>query len=718
MKKLIFTISFLILIFPGILFSGVLNGITAYSVSNVVAAGDAGLIMRSNTSGISWQELNFPGEDFKSISFAGNKILTGTGSGKLFIFSTNDSLSLLYSFSPQFTISSIFFINSAKGFLCGSNGFIYKTDNGGINWSLINSGIGSVNLNSILFITETNGFAAGNGGRIFFTSDAGLNWISETSNTQSDILKLLHINNTTFACGKSGLLLSGSSGWSVIDTKTKSDIRSMAVSSDNIVHICGGGGFIRNNKFNTEFQNFEPNPCFGELSDIVFFNDRGWAVNSSNKAILRTADNGVTWSFPSNISSSFVWVSKVSGLNYAITNTFCINPKNHNSVFSMYSNKIYATYDKGETFALNATVNIFDSCNAASFIINPADTNIWMAAVYNINLGYVVIRSVNHGADWNVVLDSIEFGISSTPLEINSAQPQIVYFADKLRGFFRSTDYGATFSSISSYAFKTPYDIITKRNDPLTILIADASHPSNDSSGLLKSTDGGFTWQVKFKVSYNEISSFSENPFNPSEIYFIAEKIYKSNNFGDSWEARTTPIVPLWAFDVCREDPNSLIGGVYFPGPNLISTNAGNTFQYFNNPTNYYTQPGIVYPEKNYAIAMFNKGIYKLVCKNNVVVGISENLTIVPDGFRLYQNYPNPFNPITNVKFDIYKEGLVTLKIFDLNGKEISTLLKSNLKSGTYEIPFEGINLSSGVYFYKIILNDMISDSRKMVLLK
>jgi hypothetical protein len=98
------------------------------------------------------------------------------------------------------------------------------------------------------------------------------------------------------------------------------------------------------------------------------------------------------------------------------------------------------------------------------------------------------------------------------------------------------------------------------------------------------------------------------------------------------------------------------------------------------------------------------------------MTGISENGG-VPKSFNLSQNYPNPFNPATKIKFAIPQSSLVTLKVYDILGKEVTSLVNQNLNAGNYEVDFNAINLSSGSYFYKISAGDFTS-IKKMVLIK
>jgi len=96
-------------------------------------------------------------------------------------------------------------------------------------------------------------------------------------------------------------------------------------------------------------------------------------------------------------------------------------------------------------------------------------------------------------------------------------------------------------------------------------------------------------------------------------------------------------------------------------------------------------------------------------------LGLGEE--VVPTTYCLYQNYPNPFNPITTIKFDLPKDGLITLEIYDILGRRITTLVNEPRTAGSYEQVFDASSLASGVYVYKIQSGDYVN-SKKMILLK
>ena len=108
-----------------------------------------------------------------------------------------------------------------------------------------------------------------------------------------------------------------------------------------------------------------------------------------------------------------------------------------------------------------------------------------------------------------------------------------------------------------------------------------------------------------------------------------------------------------------------------------------------------------------------------VVANGGLITGFSNPsvTNLIPDNFSLKQNYPNPFNPSTVISYSIPNSGLVTLKVYDVLGKEVASLINEVKTSGSYEYQFNGSSLSSGVYFYRLESGNF-SDTKKMFLLK
>lgn len=103
---------------------------------------------------------------------------------------------------------------------------------------------------------------------------------------------------------------------------------------------------------------------------------------------------------------------------------------------------------------------------------------------------------------------------------------------------------------------------------------------------------------------------------------------------------------------------------------------------------------------------------------NGSIINVNNISNIVPEKYSLHQNYPNPFNPSTTIRFDIPKTSKITLKVYDINGREVATLVKNEtVTAGLNEVSFNGANFASGVYYYSLQAGDF-RETRKMVLIK
>ncbi len=178
--------------------------------------------------------------------------------------------------------------------------------------------------------------------------------------------------------------------------------------------------------------------------------------------------------------------------------------------------------------------------------------------------------------------------------------------------------------------------------------------------------------QNSYIVGYNQINKYNN--------YFLVK--YDTNG------------VKLWDEDL-QNNPstNGIPIGVFVndKGSIIIGGNAGNISWSMFNLTEY-SQPGFI------------------------PTGISESLNKVYT-YRLYQNFPNPFNPVTTIKYTIPKSSFVYIKLYDILGREIKTLVAREETAGNYEIKFNGSDLSSGIYFYTMSVDNYIA-TKKMIMLK
>lgn len=158
--------------------------------------------------------------------------------------------------------------------------------------------------------------------------------------------------------------------------------------------------------------------------------------------------------------------------------------------------------------------------------------------------------------------------------------------------------------------------------------------------------------------------------------------------------------------------------GGFFPIPIMIkfsfSSGSDTTVRVMNNVNNelfsfyFNRQPtGVVFDPNN-----------EIVIKTaSLVVGIDENTVLKPEKYQIYQNYPNPFNPVTNIDYDLPVNSNVNISVYDMTGRQIEVLVNDFKQAGKHSVSYNAMNISSGIYYYKIQAGDFVSVKR-MVLVK
>jgi hypothetical protein len=243
--------------------------------------------------------------------------------------------------------------------------------------------------------------------------------------------------------------------------------------------------------------------------------------------------------------------------------------------------------------------------------------------------------------------------------------------------------------------------------------------------GFFRSINGGVNWtNISSGLPNRYPTDIGVNPLKSSEVYavfsgFGTPHVYKTINYGSSWinVSGNLPDIPFQAVIVDPVFTNHVYVGNDFGV--YVSTNGGTDWNSF---TDGLTPAVMVF---DLSISLSNRKIRAVTHGNGVFerklldgsVGIISSSSNIPEEFTLYQNYPNPFNPLTHLEFGISKLEFVSLKVFDILGKEVMTLVNETKPAGKYSVTFDGSNLSSGIYFYKIEAGDFIKVKR-MALIK
>ncbi|HEY5123242.1 MAG TPA: T9SS type A sorting domain-containing protein [Ignavibacteria bacterium] len=248
---------------------------------------------------------------------------------------------------------------------------------------------------------------------------------------------------------------------------------------------------------------------------------------------------------------------------------------------------------------------------------------------------------------------------------------------------------------------------------------------------IFKTTNHGLNWTMQFRDSIG----LSGYPVGDMEIQFINQntgfsvyyrsptyiKFIKTTDGGSTWDSASIPYNKYKALFFADANTGWICGEYYWDSVMIIrTTNAGSNWEVQKKGDKIINSIYFVNNLTGWAVGL-DGTILKTVTGGTTF--ISPVSTELPTKYSLYQNYPNPFNPTTKIKFDIapLSRGaggvLTSLKVFDITGREIQTLVNEKLNPGTYEVTFDGSNYASGVYFYQLRSGEFV-ETKKLVLLK
>lgn len=254
---------------------------------------------------------------------------------------------------------------------------------------------------------------------------------------------------------------------------------------------------------------------------------------------------------------------------------------------------------------------------------------------------------------------------------------------------------------------------------------------------LLRTTNAGVNWSRQIFMQHGELSGIDFTNSTTGILVSISgilssdpeAAILRTTNAGVNWVSLgLVANADIYDINFVQGTSAVLITGIRylhgFESAELIlkSTNSGsNWIQLPINDTNLILFESKLFDANNWYVVggdFASSNIPRILhTTNGGAIGIQPIAGEVPVNYSLQQNYPNPFNPVTNIKFSIPKAGFVKLVIFDVTGREISTLVSQSMKAGNYVVDFDASSLTSGVYFYRIEAGEY-RQTKKMVLIK
>ena len=339
------------------------------------------------------------------------------------------------------------------------------------------------------------------------------------------------------------------------------------------------------------------------------------------------------------------------------------------------------------------------------------NTNVMYLGVNGDNVFVVTLvnglyRSTNKGENWSLVNDGLHSPnryITSFAFSGNN-----IFVGTNGDGVYISTNNGNTWSQVNNEqtGISTLSLAINKEH------LFAGTYPSG---AIIHSTNNGLTWTkvnngmltgMGVALAFLDTIIFAGSPLN----FEGGGGVYRSTDYGLNWAQVNNGFPTIFYFDNFTSSGNNIFAatnaGVY------LSIDNGNNWTRDNTGMPNYGLEFLAICGNNIFGCSYGGGIWYRPIQELVWISTKQ-----VDGFNLFQNYPNPFNPTTEIRYSIVNEGNVQLTIYNVLGSRIATIVNEYKQAGNYSVQFNGSNLPSGIYFYRLEAGQF-SQVKKMMLVK
>lgn len=599
------------------------------------------------------------------------------------------------SFTSTGTVRGIYFTDEMTGFVGNSSYEILKTTDGGATWVPQDMGTGTIY--EIKFSSPLNGAAAGADGTVFLTTDGGTVWtpVSTGYTYNANIYGMELSGSSIFVAGESGIMAvssnMGTSWQQLTDAITLNTLRYISMINDQTGYACGGSTtestLIKTTNGGETWNRILFDAQYYLYSQSWLDENNGYVARRGPDGIFKTTDGGANFSQlnPGQVTSTQIWYDmKFANINtgYAASSGGHIVKTTDGGANFTLLNDVHSTsaiyslslLDEQTLFAAGSTGKVSKTTDGgANFTaINiPTTTTLYAVAFSDLNNGIVAgtngrtYKTTDGGTSWT----EYNVGANVTLYEILFITPSLVWVSGDAAVYY-STDGGTSWIEATKF------------------------HGNNIQYSMASA--GGYLWTAG---EFGNLLKGYADPFVPVELTSFTASV-SDKNVTLNWTTATE--INNYGFEVQKStDKNNWVSAGFVNGSGSTTEIRSYSFMDINPLT------GISY----YRLKQIDfDGSYEY--SNIIEVTLNHVYS-----FELEQNYPNPFNPSTIINYQIPSDGIVTLKIYDILGNEVKLLVNEFKTAGRYSINFDGSNLATGVYVYKIQAGNFTSN-RKMMLVK
>ncbi|MBS4035409.1 MAG: T9SS type A sorting domain-containing protein [Ignavibacterium sp.] len=711
--------------------------------SNVFAGTAKNGVFVSSNNGISWSQIN-SGLTYTIVNALiseGNNLYAGTNGGVFYSDNGGTSWSEINNGIPVFARYINALIKNGSKLFAGSygGGVFYSTDNG-TNWTAVNNGLTYPYVQTFI-ISGNNIFAGTRGAGVFVSSNDGANWSAINNGLTGNFVMNLFISGTDlFAGTNEGVFKSTNSGsnWSSANQgfpAFSSDfyLSSIAVNDTGHIFVSSGSFGVFHSTDNGDSWYDVSNGIFNAVHSLGINNLNGFLFAGTGIGVYRSTNNGVNWT---EINQGIIidpnWQTSIGKVAVKSNgDVFATADINYNGLYrstnsgsswtkivnGLVADSTYPLVVSNISFSPNGVIYVYshNGPDHEGIFISNNNGNSWVkrnngiqglvetiatnsfnhvfAAVPNIP-GRGIYRSTNNGYSWN----NITTGQLIGNMQINNLA---VNSNDRL--FAASSVVWRTVNSTTSQTF---VDSLKNLNLPIsnsgpTISIISINHPPPPKS---------FNKNINVSVASVEVSIDEILHQRTGDLTITLSH----NGVTDTLVLEAGGSGKNFYSTLLSDEAEELIG------------NGTSPFTEFYKPFKPLSAFQGLDPYGDWELKIIDgysgndgtlTGWSIQISLDSPVLSTEDNDMIYPVDFVLHQNYPNPFNPSTRIKYQVSGISHVSLKIYDLLGREAATLVNEQKPAGSYEFDFNADALSSGIYFYRLQAGSFI-ETKKMIVLR